>query len=174
MKKTTRTTIIICLLMGLALGAVGWLTTGFSDFSKEAISDKFDKPVNEDNLYTAECMTLKDTNDGSGIIIKTNEDGSFKVEGIASSAATYEIGTVILNKGTYTLTAVSGGSKNTVYVSAEIGSITVNADFTGNTFEIAADNTEVTLVLNVAADTEVNKTVYPVIVPGTESGKFYK
>ena len=174
MKKTTRTTIIICLLMGLALGAIGWLTTGFSDFSKEAISDKFDKPINEKNLYTAECMTLKDTNDGSGIVITTNEDGSFKVTGSSAESVTYEIGTVTLDKGTYTLSALSGGSKNTIYVSAEIGSLSINADFTGNTFEIAADDTEVTLLLHIVKDIEVNKTVYPVIVPGTESGKFYQ
>ena len=49
----------------------------------------------------------------------------------------------------------------------------INADFTGNTFTIGQDNTTVTLKLHVAADTEINKTVYPVIVSGEESGDYF-
>ena len=51
--------------------------------------------------------------------------------------------------------------------------LVMTLSFTACGGDEAADDTEVTLRLYIAEDIEVNKTVYPVIVSGTESGKFY-
>lgn len=169
-KKPTWLGVVVLILA--ALTVFGVLMTLTDNFTTAEIS----RPLNEDNYYTASCMTLEDTNDGSGIIIDVKDNGSIKVKGKTSEDVDYTIGTVVLNKGTYTLNAVSGAALNSVYVTASYGSGTVsvvNADFTGNTFTIGQDNTTVTLKLHVAADTEVNKTVYPVIVSGEESGDYF-
>ena len=46
------------------------------------------------------------------------------------------------------------------------------ADFTGNTFTVVED-TEVVITLHIAEGTEINATVYPVIVKGDEAGTYF-
>ena len=157
--------IVICLVMMAIFGAVMKFTNNFTEVD-------FSRPLNEDNLYTAECMTLTDRNDGNGIVITVNENGSFKVKGTADEDIDEVIGKVTLQPGTYTVNAVDEGTKNTIYVTAEFDGVTKHADFTDKTFTLEAE-TEVTLILHIVKDTVVNKTVYPVIVSGEESGSFF-
>lgn len=168
MKKKPTWLGVVCLVLA-ALTVFGVAMSLTDNFTTTDIS----RPLNDDNFYTASCMTLEDTNDGSGIIVDVKDNGSIKLKGTASDDVDYTIGSVTLNKGTYTFTAVSGAALNSVYVTATVGSTVHNADFTGNTFEITSDNTVVTLEVHIAADTEINKTVYPVIVSGDEAGDFF-
>ena len=177
MKIKSSTVKIICIILVpvLLCGFLGWLTGGFQNFDSESVGDKFAPEVNDKNLYTAECMTLKDRNAGDGIVVTVNDDGSFKVKGTASEDITFEIGEVTLNEGTYTLTALKGASKASAYVKCvSDAGLDVYADFTGNTFTVNTDNTVVTLGFAISEGTEINATVYPVIVAGEEAGDFYK
>ena len=169
-KATIGVLIAVVLLAAVCVGLLSHFTDGFQK--------SLGRSVNEDNLYTAECMSLKDSEDGSGIKINVNDDGSFKVRGKASEDVEYEIGTLILDAGTYTISAVDGASKSKIYVTANVGGIVHYADFTGDedgkTFTVAADDIEVVLTLHIVADETIAKTVYPVIVSGEEEGSFYK
>lgn len=167
MKTKTKNILIVIGVFAALIIFVGVVTSGFKNWG-------VGRTVNEDNLYTAECMTLKDTDDGYGVKITVNEDGSFKVKGTATKDVDYEIGTVTLDKGTYTITAFEDASRSTVYVSANYDGLVTCADFSDNTFTIAADDTEVTLTLHVFTDAKLNDTIYPVIVSGEEPGEFYK
>ena len=157
--------IVICLVMLALFGAVLKFTNNFTEVD-------FSRPLNENNQYTAECMTIKDSNDGNGIVISVNENGSFKVKGTATEDITKEIGKVKLAPGTYTATAIDGGAKNTVYVTYEFDGVTGHADFTDRTFTVEVE-TEVTLTLHIEKDSVINCTVYPVIVEGEANGSFF-
>ncbi len=163
--------VLVCILL---VGFLGWLTSGFTDFTAESMGDKFEGKTNEDNLYTAEACELESQNDGSGIIINVDDNGAISVKGTnnALTDATYTIGKVSLKAGTYTLTAVKGGSLSTYYVEGIAGDEIVKADFSGNTFTLEEDSI-ITLRLIVKSKAEINAKVLPVIVLGTESGEFY-
>lgn len=165
---------LFALVIILCCGFLGWLTTGFTDFTGEGMGSKFDGKINEDNLYSSESCTLKDSNDGSGVIISVNDDGVITAKGKNNGATDliYTIGNVSLEAGTYTFTAVNGGSLSTYYVEGIAGDDVVKADFTGNTF-IVEENTIVTLRLVIKPGAEINRNVLPVIVSGAEAADFY-
>ena len=176
-RMTIGQAIALALAVILVVGVLGWATGGFQSFDKDSIKSNTARKVNPDNLFTAECVSLKDTNDGYGVQLTVNDNGSIKMKGTATADKAYVIGKVKLAEGTYTVTALDGASLGTAYVSVKIGSASteVNADFTpGKQITIAADDTEVTLTLHVVKDAELDATVYPVIVEGTEDGKFFK
>ena len=159
-----------CLLMG----AVGWLSSGFTDFTKDGISSKFEPTLNADNLYSAECVVLESGNSGDGVSITVNDNGSIKVKGKNESETEvleYTIGTITLDAGTYTFTALEGASKNTALVVAVNGENEYCADFGANTFTLESV-TELVIKLVIKPETEINATVYPVIVPVEEAADF--
>ena len=175
MTKRTMNTILICLVFALAVGFIGWMTNGFQDWTKDNAKDHFTRKVNPDNLYTADVVTLESSNDGHGVAITVNDDGSIRIKGTASQQYVKVIGKVTLDKGEYTFTALENASLNTVYVTAVGGSVMTSADFTpNNTFTVSADDTEVTLTLYIEKGAVVDTIVYPVIVSGNESGDFYQ
>ena len=159
----------------LCLGAIAG-GMGILKVDKDAAADKLLPKVNPDNYYSAAEIVLTTQNDGNGVSVEVNErTGAIVLNGKAEDDLTYLVGTVTLNEGTYTFTAIDEASKNTVYVKATINEVDHYFDFTGNTFDIAADETEVTISICVKIGTELdNVKVLPTIVEGEESGKFYK
>lgn len=174
-RKTKRTVGLIAVFLAAVLccGFIGWMTGGFQNFDRDYVSDKFSPKLNEDNLFKAENVTLTSKNDGYGLKFTVNDDGSIHVKGTASREYNELIGTVILDSGKYTITALNGASMNTAYVTAVVGSVETPADFTNNQLNITTDNTSVELVLHVLQGTEIDATIYPVIVSGEEAGSFY-
>ncbi len=175
-KKNRVITIIAAVLVSvLSLGAIGG-ATGILKFDKDTAADKLLPGVHPDNFYASAEITLESGNDGNGVTVDVNErTGVVTLDGKAEADLTYVVGTVVLNEGTYTFTALENASKNTVCVKATVYDVDHYFDFTGNTFEIEADETEVTITICVKAGTELNNVkVLPTIVEGEEAGKFYK
>ena len=170
--------VLMFLVTILLVGFLGNVTNGFQDFDKDTIIENTSKKVNPDNLYTVECVELVDKNDGSGIVVDVNEkNGAIVLNGTASEDTTYVVGNITLDKGTYTLSAIKGASRSTVYMTATVGANSpYYFDFTpGNTIEISEDDTSVELKIVIAKDCELdNVQVLPVIVSGDEIGDFYK
>ena len=165
----------------LLVGFFGWMTTGFTDFTKDSVVDKFSAEVNPKNIYHPEDCILKSQNLGDGLAVTVDKDGSISIKGQNESKTddvVYTVGTVTLDKGIYTFTALDGGSKSKAYVtlSRTVGSETtvINADFTGNTFEVTSDGTTWTIQIVIRPECSINATVYPVIVAGEEAGNYYK
>ncbi len=176
MKKSTRTTLIICAIFMAAVMLLGFVTAGFQQWSIDEMKDNAARKVNPDNLYTAECLTLVDSNTGDGIAVDVNEkNGVIKLDGTADTDITLEVGTVVLNAGEYTLTAIDGASNATIYMTATIGETVYKFDFTpGNTISVTADNTTVSLSIHIMQDTKLNNLqVLPVIVEGKESASYW-
>ena len=176
-KRVTNKGLIIGLIVVLAIVvAGGFITAGFTIFNPDEIRDYHAPELNEDNLYTAEYLTIEDTNTGYGVKLDVNEDnGSIKLSGKATADIDKQFATFTLDAGTYTFTAVEDGSKTSYCVYAKVGGEIVYADFTpANTFEVNADNTTVELYISVIEGTEVNNMVYPVIVSGEEAGSFFE
>ena len=175
-KKNRTITIIVAVLVSvLSLGAVAG-ATGILKFDKDVAADKLLPSINPDNFYSNVELALESMNDGEGVTVEVTErTGAITLDGKAEDDLTYVIGTVELDEGTYTITALEGASKNTVYVTATVGDVDTNFDFTGNTLEIESDNTVVTLTIHIKVGTELNNVkVLPTIVEGEEAGKFYK
>lgn len=175
-KKNRAITIIVAVLVSvLSLGAIAG-ATGILKFDKDVAADKLLPSINPDNFYSHVELALESMNDGEGVTVEVTErTGAITLDGKAEDDLTYVIGTVELDEGTYTITALEGASKNTVYVTATVGDVDTNFDFTGNTLEIESDNTVVTLTIHIKVGTELNNVkVLPTIVEGEEAGKFYK
>ena len=171
-RMTLGKTLIVVLVCILSCGFIMWAFGGLNDMSVENAKDVFERKLNEDNLYTSECVTITDRNDGNGIKVTVNENGSITVKGEADSVVNYPIATVSLKAGEYTFTALEGASLKGAYVSLSLEGVDISADFTGNTFTVVED-TEVALTLHIAEGTEINATVYPVIVEGDEAGAYF-
>ena len=184
MKKSTVKIITICLIMCLALGFVGWMTSGFTAFDKDSISDKFARKMNEDNLIYKEFLvedayTNKSGNDGNGLTWTVNDDGTITVNGTADADSTFVLCDITLKTGEYTFTAVDGGSKNSYYVQGKVNDAVVwysDWETTDTTSAIKSftTDTKVTFSIVVKEGTEMkNVTFYPVIVEGDEVGNYY-
>ncbi len=172
MRMTLGKTIAVVLVCILCCGFVMWMFGGFNEMSIDNAKDVFERELNENNLYTSECITITDRNDGNGIKLTVNENGSISIKGKADSAIEYDIAEVTLKAGKYTFTALDDASLKTAYVSLDLEGVDFNADFTGNTFTVVEDTT-VTLTIHIAEGTEINATVYPVIVEGDEAGSYF-
>lgn len=165
-KRVTWGGVLILLLVSLVgFGLIINWTNGLQEFDMS-------RPLNEDNLYNADLLELESGNPGDGVTISVNDNGSFKVKGKADSDISYPIAEITLDKGTYTITALEGASKGGAYVMTTIAGTVVYADFTGNTFTVDSETT-VNLVLKIAEGTEINATVYPVIVEGDEAADYF-
>ena len=133
------------------------------------------KKVNEDNLYTADCVTLKDKTDGD-LKINVKRNGSIVLNGESGDEdETYKIGTIDLKAGTYTLTANKDCSTTTCYVTITANQTEYKFDLAGvNTITLEADAVDCAINLHVKADVEFdNFELLPVIVEGDKSGDFY-
>ena len=176
MKKTTKRTVLICSIFMAAIMLLGFVTAGFQQWSIDEMKDNAARKVNPDNFYTAECLTLVDSNTGDGIVVNVNEkNGVITLDGTADTDITLDVGTVVLNKGEYTLTAIDGASNATIYMTAKIGSTEYKFDFTpGNTITVASDNTNVSLSIYIKEETKLdNLKILPVIVAGDESASYW-
>ena len=177
MKKSTKKTLIIVVIAMAATMLLGFATSGFTNWNKDDMKAQFEKQVNPDNFYTVECLTdnLK-ANDGNGVYFEIDEEtGAIVADGVAQDDYEVEFATVKLNKGKYTITAIEDASYASIYVDGKIGDTQVKVDFTGNTFDVAGDNTTLTLTLHIVKGTKLNNVkILPVIVSGEEAGDFYK
>ena len=177
-KRMTVGGVLVIVLIAFTLFAfLGMLTNGFQSWDKDTIQDNLSRDLNEENLYKADYLTISDQKDGNGLKIDVNEKtGAIVLNGTTVEA--YEdlyIAHFTLDKGTYTLTAFEDASFNGVYLILEISDTSYYFDFTpGNTIEITADNTECSIVLNVAKGVELDDAIIlPVIVSGDDAGEFY-
>lgn len=133
------------------------------------------KKLNEDNLYTSDCLTLKDKTDGD-LKINVKRNGSIVLDGKSGDDdETYEIGTIDLEAGVYTLTANEDASLDTCYVTLTANQTEYKFDFEdGNTITLSADADDCVITLHVKGDVEFdNFELLPVIVEGDKSGDFY-
>ena len=169
-KKTMWITLAVVLVMFIAFGMISSVTAGFTDFEAK------DPVVNEDNFFADATIELKDSNDGYGVRVDVEEStGAVTLNGTASQDRSDKLATVTLDKGTYTLEACDKASLAGIYVTATVGDKVVNFDFTpNNVLEITADDTVVTITIEICEDTQLNNVkVRPVIYTGDESVKFY-
>ena len=171
-RMTLGKTLVVVLVCILSCGFLMWAFGGLNDMSVDNAKDVFERKVNEDNLYTSECVTITDRNDGNGIKLTVNDNGTIAVKGTADATVNYDLATVSLKAGEYTFTALEGASLKGAYVSLSLEGVDKPADFTGNTFTVVED-TEVVITLHIAEGTEINATVYPVIVKGDEAGTYF-
>lgn len=174
MKKSTLRIIAIILGVTLVFGAIGF-ATGLFSVDEDKQDDYFGRKVNEDNFYTIECLELVDSNDGDGITVDVDEKkGGVKLNGVANVDLTYDVGTVTLPAGTYTLTACDSASNAGIYVTATAGSTEYKFDFTPANTITLAEETTLTITIHIAEETELhNVWVLPVIVEGDEAGEYY-
>ena len=175
-KKTKIWKIVaIALASVLCIGAIAG-GMGILKLDKETAKDKLLPKINPDNLYSNVEMALTDGNDGNGIVIEVDKrTGAITLDGTAEEDLTYTIGTVKLNAGEYYLTAVDGASQKTVYVSATAGEKTTNFDFTpNNVFTVDADETTLTLTINVAYGTKLDNVKILPCIAVEEGVSFYK
>ena len=153
------------------------LTLVIFGMTSTLITNYFPKALNEDNLYTADCVTLEDTTiDGDLKITVKEKTGAIILDGkAANTAKTYDIGAVDLKAGTYTLTAIEDASLETVYVTITINQVEYNFDIEGeNTITIESDFEDCVITLHVMADVEFDSLeILPVIVKGEKAADFY-
>lgn len=174
MKKSTIKIIAIILGVVFVLGAIGF-GTGLFRVDEEKQDEYFGRKLNEDNLYTLECITLQDSNDGSGVKVDVDEKkGGVLLNGTASVDMTYTVGKLNLAAGQYTITALENASLAGIYVTLDVNNTSYNFDFTpGNTITLEADS-EATITIHIAEGVELSGVwVLPVIVAGETSGDYY-
>ena len=134
------------------------------------------KDLNEDNIYTVDCMTLEDDKDGKLEIDVNEKTGAIVLKGESGDTAeTYEIGKVDLEAGTYTLTAIEDASVETVYVTITVNQVEHKFDIKGeNTITVEADVEDCVITLHVMPEVEFDDLeILPVIVEGDEAADFY-
>ena len=142
-KRVTWGGVLILLLISLVgFGFIINWTNGLQEFDMS-------RPLNEDNLYTAELLEIESGNPGDGVTVNVNDNGSFKVKGKADSDISYKIAEITLDQGTYTITALEGSSKGGACVEIEMLGSTYHADFTDNTIIVVEDDTTITLTLKI-------------------------
>lgn len=171
MTKKTLKSIAIILAIVTALGAVGFVS-GLVVIDQDKSDEYFARKVNEDNLYQSATVTLVDSNDGRGISVDVNEkNGVITLNGNASEDITLTVGTVTLEAGEYTLTAIKNGGLNSIYMSAGA----VNFDFTPDNVLKPTSTTTYTLTIVIKEGTELkNLAVMPIIASGTESVEYFQ
>ena len=167
--------------MGITIGAVAALLVVFAVLSAFTSGfTNFEVPVptiNPDNFYSNAELVIVDSNNGNGVRVDVDENtGALEFDGTAAVDLTYTVGTVVLNKGTYTLTASNKTSLAGIYVTAEHDDDVEYFDFTpSNTIDVVSDGTEYTIVVHIAKGTSLNHVdILPVISSGDEIVDFYE
>ena len=165
--------VALVLVSVLLVSGLGFMTKGFTEKSPENWTVR---ERNELNLFDNTQKEAKEWNQGTGITVTMNKDGSVKVNGThgGSEAVNIELGEITLEAGTYTFTS---GYKSTglytMYLKLVLSDGFKTADF-GD--DIVLDKQETAkVVLVICPDTKFNNvTLYPVIAKGTEAVSFYK
>ncbi len=106
-KKIMFMTIAVVFILLVLFAVISAVTAGFTKWKPDP------KAINPDNLYSTADISLVDMKDGNGITLDIDEDtGAIVVNGrsTASEDLVYNIGTVELYKGEYTLTACKNAS----------------------------------------------------------------
>lgn len=170
-KKSTVLTVGIVALLLVAFALCSAMTAGFTDWEPKMPT------VNPDNLYSTVDLEIVDSNTGYGIAVNVDETtGAIELDGTATDDLDYVVGTVTLNKGTYTLTSSNKTSKAGVYVTATSGDSETFFDFTPyNVIEVTADNTVYTITIHINEGTTLNHVdILPVIASGEDTVSFYE
>lgn len=177
--------VVLCVTV---TGIVSVRTDGFNDMGGLVTAD-----LNEDNILKIgdggnyKYEGGKAIREDNGLIVSFADNGSVTVRGDIeneSSTFDYEIATVTLPAGTYTLTSGRNGASSTASVksvwltvrNADTDAEICKGDFGGidtdGTFTLDAE-TQVEIMLNVYPAEYSGYTVYPVLVKGSEAGGFY-
>lgn len=177
--KIVALVVAICTLFTAFTIFAGKKTGGFAD--DVTIESLTKKELNEDNLYSADLLTIERYNAGTGIVIDTEDDGVIVLDGKLGGTAPVDVrvATIDLKAGTYTFTtdAPVGQYSAYMYATADNGSTKLAFDFGGTktdgVFEIAvADSYDI--YIHVEADVEFDHVhYYPTIVNGDEAGEYY-
>ena len=169
----------ICTVFTAFVVFAGKKTGGFQD--DVTIENLTKKELNENNLYSAELLTIERYNAGTGIVVDTEKDGVITLDGKLGGTAAVDIkvATVDLKAGTYTMTtnAPVGRYSAYMYATADNGTTKLAFDFGGTktdgVFEIAASDTY-DIYIHVEPDIEFDHVhYYPTIVNGDEAGEYY-
>lgn len=168
--KTKRIVILVGAILLTVLAVVGLSkVTGVADWDF--------RKVNPDNLYQSLVLDSNVKNgivaDGArGIMIEIDDDNVIKIDGTADEgeAQTYTVGTVTLPAGTYVFDSdINNGSKGSVYMSLMNGETAVAECYRDEVIFTLATECTVTVTITVTAETDVNKTLKPVICTGADA-----
>lgn len=186
MKRSTKNKIFVVvaiLLSSVLLVAFGNITGGFQNLHPD---DWVLRQINEDNLYHSLAFAGTDgviANGENGITVELGEYNELRVTGTAEGAQSIEIGEYTLKKDTTYVfdSSLTNGTKGTMYmvlVNANDQEITGTASYNGATvIEALSVDTVVTVVLKIANEFEVNKTLKPILCEGASAAdavSFYK
>lgn len=166
---------VIAVVVAL-VSLIGFLTSGFTN--KDA-STWFDKDRNEDNLIVAKYTDGETKATGVGINFTAKKNGELLIDGKATADTSFELCTLELPAGTYTLSGAPAGSLQTYYIDASYtnGSNTVQwyGDFSGKCTVTLTAKTTIKIVVRVMEGCSVNNAkVTPTLVKGDKTGDFYK
>ena len=167
-KKMQRILILVGSILLTVLAVVGLSkATGVAEWN-------FREP-NPDNLYSQISLN-PDIKDGivadgeKGVLIELDDDNRIKINGTADEDVTYAIGTVTLPAGTYVFDSdINNGSKGSVYMSLMNGESVVAEGYRGEVVFTLATECTVTVTVTIKGETDVNKTLEPVICKGTSA-----
>ena len=186
MKRSTKTKIFVVvaiLIAGVLLVALGNVTGGFQNLHPD---DWVFREVNPDNLYHS--LTFADTdgviaNGANGITVELGECNELLVTGTAEGAQSVNIGTYKLKANTAYVfdSSLSDGSNGTVYMAV----VNASGDAIASSYKDAvvipasalATDMTVTIVLKIADEFKVNKTLKPILCEGasvSDAVSFYK
>ena len=176
MTKSMWRIIAIVLVAVVALGAISF-GSGLIKVDDDQAYESFGKKPNDKNIYTVECMTLEDSNEGRGVVVDVDErTGAIKLNGKATEDIELTVGAVDLKEGEYTLTAIDCAGRSGIYATLTVDGTEHYFDFTpGNTITVNGDHTECQITITILEGTELkNVTVLPTVVEGDEAQSFYK
>ena len=138
------------------------------------------RDTNPDNLIKVNETYIQSQKTNYGLEVTVEDDGTIKLKGDTSANEELIVQTLTLPAGTYTISGIEKVNLAKMTLCAKWGGGNVANAGTGNaTFTLDAE-TEVTvsLIIEGSEDGEsniewANRTIRPVIVEGTEEGKFY-
>ena len=186
MKRSTKNKIFVIvaiLIAGVLLVALGNVTGGFQNLHPD---DWVFREVNPDNLYHS--LTFADTdgviaNGSNGITVELGECNELCVTGTAEGAQTINVGTYKLKANTAYVfdSSLTNGTNGTIYMELlNVSGQKLVASYNGAEVIPAsalASDVTVTVVLKIADEFEVNKTLKPILCEGTSASdavSFYK
>ena len=177
--KLVALVVAICAAFSALTVFAGKKTAGFTQ--DVTIDNLTKKELNEDNLYSADALSISKYNTGAGVVVEAEKDGVIVIDGKlgGDNALDIKIGSIDLKAGTYAMTthANAGTYSAYMYATADNGSTKLAFDFGGvdtdGVFEIATADTY-DLYIHIEPDVEFGHVhFYPTIVEGDEIGNFY-
>lgn len=172
-RKTKKILVCVAAFMALVF-TVALLSKATAGFDNLFRPDEWSlKEVNEDNLYQKLAVNAAVKNgivaDGAdGVMIELDDDNRIKIDGTAEQDVTYALGTVTLPAGSYVFDSdINNGSKGSVYMSLMNGEAVVAEGYRGEVAFVLSTECTLTVTITVKAETDVNKTLEPIICVGT-------